>query len=130
MAPPDQLARKPESIGKPVRGVCARILNEADQEVGEKAVGRLCIRSAWTTSKKHWIETGDLAFRDAEVDIFLCGRVDDMIVEDAALFGQAHVACGTVEQTAAQMRLQRLDAPLLVVGLECAPLHLEHIAHC
>jgi acyl-CoA synthetase (AMP-forming)/AMP-acid ligase II len=80
MATPDLLRKKPESIGKPVWGACARILNEADQEVREKAVGRLCIRSAWTTSKKHWIETGDLAFRDAEGDIYLCGRIDDMIV--------------------------------------------------
>ena len=44
------------------------------------AVGRLGIRSASTTSKKDWIETGDLAFRDAEGDFFLCGRIDDMIV--------------------------------------------------
>jgi acyl-CoA synthetase (AMP-forming)/AMP-acid ligase II len=80
MATPEVLSKKPESIGKPVRGVCTRILNEADQEVGEKAVGRLCIRSSWTTSQKDWIETGDLACRDAEGDIFLCGRVDDMIV--------------------------------------------------
>jgi acyl-CoA synthetase (AMP-forming)/AMP-acid ligase II len=80
LANPAQLARKPESIGKPVRGVCARVLNEADQEVGDKAVGRLCLRSSWTTNKKNWIETGDLAYRDAEGDIFLCGRVDDMIV--------------------------------------------------
>jgi acyl-CoA synthetase (AMP-forming)/AMP-acid ligase II len=80
MATPDDVARKPESIGKPVRGVRARILNEADQEVGDKAVGRLCLRSSWTTSKKSWIETGDLAFRDAQGDFFLCGRVDDMIV--------------------------------------------------
>jgi acyl-CoA synthetase (AMP-forming)/AMP-acid ligase II len=80
MATPDSLARKPESIGKPVRGVRARIANEADQEVGDKAVGRLCLRSSWTTNKKNWIETGDLAHRDAEGDIFLCGRVDDMIV--------------------------------------------------
>jgi acyl-CoA synthetase (AMP-forming)/AMP-acid ligase II len=80
MATSDLLARKPEAIGKPVRGVRARIVNEADQEVGEKAVGRLCLRSSWTTSKKNWIDTGDLAYRDAEGDIFLCGRVDDMIV--------------------------------------------------
>lgn len=80
MAPPELLSRKPESIGKPVRGVRARIVNEADHEAGEKGVGRLCIRSSWSTSKKHWIETGDLAYRDAEGDIFLCGRIDDMIV--------------------------------------------------
>jgi len=80
MATPVSLARKPESIGRPVRGVRARIVNEADQEVGDKVVGRLCVRSSWTTNKKNWIETGDLAYRDAEGDIFLCGRVDDMIV--------------------------------------------------
>jgi acyl-CoA synthetase (AMP-forming)/AMP-acid ligase II len=80
MARPDLLARKPESIGKPVRGARARIVNEADQEICEKAVGRLCVRSAWTTNRKNWIETGDLAYRDAEGDIILCGRVDDMIV--------------------------------------------------
>jgi hypothetical protein len=76
----DLVSRKPESIGQPVRGVRARILNQADQEVDAKAIGRLCLRSPWTTIKASWIETGDLAFRDAEGDIFLCGRVDDMIV--------------------------------------------------
>jgi acyl-CoA synthetase (AMP-forming)/AMP-acid ligase II len=79
MATPEQLARKPESIGKPVRGVSARIVNEAGHEVGEKEVGQLCVRSSGTTSKNDWVETGDLAYRDAEGDIFLCGRVDDMV---------------------------------------------------
>jgi acyl-CoA synthetase (AMP-forming)/AMP-acid ligase II len=80
MGTPDLLGRKPESIGKPVPGVCAQIVNETQQELGEKAIGRLGIRSAWTTSRGSWIETGDLAYRDADGDIFLCGRVDDMIV--------------------------------------------------
>jgi fatty-acyl-CoA synthase len=80
MATPPQLARKPESIGRPVRGVRARILDEGDREVGGDGVGRLCVRSSWTTSKESWIETGDLAYRDADGDLFLCGRVDDMIV--------------------------------------------------
>jgi acyl-CoA synthetase (AMP-forming)/AMP-acid ligase II len=80
MATPDVLARKPESIGKPVRGVRAAILNEAGQAVGKGGIGRLCIRSSWTTSQGAWTETGDLAYRDDEGDIVLCGRVDDMIV--------------------------------------------------
>ena len=80
MATPESLASKPDSIGKPVRGVRARIVDDRDQECGIKAIGRLCIRSAWTTNKKNWIETGDLAYRDAEGNIVLCGRVDDMIV--------------------------------------------------
>ena len=55
-------------------------MNASDEEVGERAIGRLCLRSAWTTNTKNWIETGDLAYRDAVGDIILCGRVDDMIV--------------------------------------------------
>jgi acyl-CoA synthetase (AMP-forming)/AMP-acid ligase II len=80
MATPDVIGRKPESIGKPIQGVRARIVNDSDQEVGEKIIGRLCIRSSWTTNKTSWIETGDLAYRDSDGDIFLCGRVDDMVV--------------------------------------------------
>jgi acyl-CoA synthetase (AMP-forming)/AMP-acid ligase II len=80
MAGPDLLSRKPESIGKPVQGVRARIVNDSDQAAGERSIGRLCIRSSWTTRRNRWIETGDLAYRDADGDLFLCGRVDDMIV--------------------------------------------------
>jgi acyl-CoA synthetase (AMP-forming)/AMP-acid ligase II len=80
MGTPDVLGKKPESIGKPVRGVRARIVNETGQVAGDRTVGRLCIRSAWTTGGGSWVETGDLAYRDGDGDIFLCGRVDDMIV--------------------------------------------------
>jgi acyl-CoA synthetase (AMP-forming)/AMP-acid ligase II len=80
MADPEELRRKPDTIGKPIWGVRIRLLNEANQEVGVKEVGRLCVHSAWTVSKKNWIDTGDLAFRDADGDYFLCGRADDMIV--------------------------------------------------
>ena len=80
MATPQLLSRKPDSIGKPVRGVRAKMVDGADQVLGEKAIGRLCIRSAWTVNRSSWIETGDLACRDADGDIFLAGRVDDMIV--------------------------------------------------
>jgi acyl-CoA synthetase (AMP-forming)/AMP-acid ligase II len=120
MATPELLARKPESIGKPVRGVRARIVNEAEQPVGDKAVGRLCLRSSWTTSKKNWIETGDLAYRDAEGDIFLCGRVDDMIVSggenvypielENALVQHADVAAAAVVGIADAEFGQRLKA--------------------
>jgi fatty-acyl-CoA synthase len=88
MATADILAKKPGSIGKPVRGVRAKVVDNIDSPkerlrqriVSTNTIGRLCIRSAWTTSKKSWIETGDLAYRDLDGDLFLCGRVDDMIV--------------------------------------------------
>jgi acyl-CoA synthetase (AMP-forming)/AMP-acid ligase II len=80
LATPDTLARKPASIGKPIRGAQTQIVNESNQVVAQKGIGRLCVRSAWSTSRPSWIETGDLAYRDEDGDIYLCGRVDDMIV--------------------------------------------------
>ena len=81
MAPRKQdSASWPESIGKPVQGVRAKIVNASGRQVGENTVGQVCIRSAWSSNRKSWIETGDLAYQDAEGDIFLCGRVDDMVV--------------------------------------------------
>ncbi len=80
IATPEMLQRKPESIGRPIAGVRVRICDIAEQAVPERETGRLCIRSAWTTSRKSWIETGDLAYRDRDGDLFLCGRSDDMIV--------------------------------------------------
>ena len=80
MATPDVLSTKPESIGKPIQGVQAEIFNDSGNEVDERMIGQLCIRSTWTSNRKRWIETGDLAYRDPDEDIFLCGRIDDMIV--------------------------------------------------
>jgi acyl-CoA synthetase (AMP-forming)/AMP-acid ligase II len=57
-----------------------RLLDDAGQEAGPGSVGRVSVRSAWTSNKTAWIETGDLARRDSDGDCFLCGRIDDMIV--------------------------------------------------
>src|SRR5204862_8070543 len=61
LADPTELRRKPGAVGRAIRGVRARLLDEADREVGPGAVGRLCVRSAWAANKKGWVETGDLA---------------------------------------------------------------------
>lgn len=75
LADPELLQKQPDSIGKPITGVQVQI-----QPDGPSSKGQLCIRSAWSAGAKGWIETGDLAYRDGEGNIFLCGRVDDMIV--------------------------------------------------
>ena len=80
LAAPELLRRKPASIGQPVWGVGAQIVGEANQPVSAGSIGRLRIRSAWSVSQNRWIETGDLAYRDADGDIFLCDRIDDMVV--------------------------------------------------
>ena len=82
---PAIISRKSASIGKPILGVRARIVNDSGavlgkNELGKNEIGQLWIRSSWTSNQQSWIPTGDLAYRDGEDDIFLCGRVDDMIV--------------------------------------------------
>ncbi len=79
IATPDTLGQKPDSIGKPVSGVTAKI-TKADQVADAQQIGQLLIRSRWSAKQNRWIETGDLAYQDADGDLFLCGRTDDMIV--------------------------------------------------
>ncbi|MGE3800116.1 MAG: class I adenylate-forming enzyme family protein [Candidatus Kapaibacterium sp.] len=77
---PEMIQQKPESIGKPMKGVRVQIVDDLGNEVADYETGQLRICSAWTTNRKHWLETGDLAYRDVEGYIFLAGRIDDMIV--------------------------------------------------
>ena len=80
MAGPASLARKPESIGRAIRGVEVRITVASSREATPGDVGRLSLRSSWTIQAGEWIDTGDLARRDTDGDIVLCGRADDMII--------------------------------------------------
>lgn len=80
MATPELLSRKANSIGKPIRGVQAKIADFTGATVNPGEIGQLLIRSSWTSQRKQWIETGDLARCDSEGDIILCGRVDEMVV--------------------------------------------------
>ncbi|NJK41201.1 MAG: AMP-binding protein [Acaryochloridaceae cyanobacterium SU_2_1] len=78
LAAPELLQRHPESIGKPIVGVQVQIQHDGSQQQHPK--GQLCIRSTWSTGSNQWIKTGDLAYRDIQGNLFLCGRVDDMVV--------------------------------------------------
>lgn len=80
MATPEKLAKKPKSIGQPVYGVKIKITDSNNQLVIKGNIGRLLIKNAWSISREEWIETGDLAYQDREGDVFLCGRIDDMII--------------------------------------------------
>lgn len=80
MAGPELLRRKPQTIGTPLPGVRTHLVDTAGRSVGPGVVGRLQISSAWTISGARWIDTGDLAYRDAACAMILCGRSDDMIV--------------------------------------------------
>ncbi|SCB98591.1 class I adenylate-forming enzyme family protein [Gilliamella intestini] len=73
IATPDDLAIKPTTIGRPLKGLCAKLVAKEDKK-------ELYIKCAWSTLGNRWVATGDLADKDAEGFYYLKGRVDDMIV--------------------------------------------------
>jgi len=82
IATPEDLAYSPNTIGRPIRGVRLRILDERGKEAPAGRVGRICVRNRWSakTGAPGWIETGDLGYRDERGYYFLRGRTDSMIV--------------------------------------------------
>lgn len=85
---------KPASIGKPVRGILAEILDENWNvaDFGEK--GHLALKTPWPSMfcdywgnrdkyesrfKNHWYITGDLAYKDDEGYFYFVSREDDVI---------------------------------------------------
>jgi acyl-CoA synthetase (AMP-forming)/AMP-acid ligase II len=80
-AAPADLAEAPDTIGREIWGVRVTVRDAADACVPDGKAGRLCVESSAAVSRRGWIETGDIGFRDpASGRLFVRGRVDDMIV--------------------------------------------------
>ena len=90
--PPEDVRRKPGSVGFPLFHVEVKIIKE-DRECGADEVGELLIRGShvckgyWhnpdETAKAirdGWLYTGDLARRDSEGYYYIVGRSKDMII--------------------------------------------------
>ncbi len=80
------------SIGRPARGVKARIVDDAGRDVGSGASGELVVRSGGVVSGywrneaataeafgDGWLRTGDVARRDAERWFYMVDRKKDQI---------------------------------------------------
>jgi fatty-acyl-CoA synthase len=82
MATPQDLRNSTNTIGRAIAGVKLQILDSDEKKVEVGKVGRLCLKSSWAIkdTKNKAIETGDLAYKDENGYIFLCGRNDEMIV--------------------------------------------------
>ncbi|HBO37596.1 MAG TPA: hypothetical protein DD638_02925, partial [Pasteurellaceae bacterium] len=81
LATPEMLAQKPNSIGRPFPGVKVLLRKSSGEICATNEIGELWLETSWSARKdKCALFTGDLAYQDADGDIFLKGRADDMAV--------------------------------------------------
>lgn len=82
IATPQDLRYSAKTLGKKIKGVQLKILDENGKEVKVGDVGQFCVKDRWSMRIKNspWIKTGDMGYRDKNGYYFLCGRVDDMVV--------------------------------------------------
>jgi long-chain acyl-CoA synthetase len=82
---------KPGSVGRPVPGVEVKILDDSEEEVDEHDPGELLVRGAnlfsgyWPDGsdgpdEEGWFRTGDIAYADAEGDLYLVDRARELIL--------------------------------------------------
>ncbi len=89
-----EMGRKPGSVGRPIPGCEARIVDDAGAVLGVDEPGELQLRGPMITPGYHddpaataraisadgWLATGDLARIDDEGYVFVLDRVKDMII--------------------------------------------------
>jgi fatty-acyl-CoA synthase len=90
IATPTDLGNEPGSVGKVVRGVVVKILNDEGEEVTAGATGRIFVGNAaqfegYTGGEtkeqiKGLMSSGDVGHFDREGRLFIDGRDDEMIV--------------------------------------------------
>lgn len=99
--PPEDVRRKPGSVGVPLFHVDVKVINESDEECDAAEVGELVIRGPhmcagyWNDPRATeeairpltsspdgpaWLRTGDLAHRDEEGYYYIVGRSKDMFI--------------------------------------------------
>jgi fatty-acyl-CoA synthase len=82
LASPQNLNLHSQSIGKPIKGVTLKVLDNSSIPVSTNTIGTIHIKTSWSMKnvKNKYHTTGDMGFINSEGYIFLKGRVDDMIV--------------------------------------------------
>jgi len=90
--PPEWFERTPLSVGKSLRSVSVKIIDENDNEAAPFALGQLWVKGTNVMKgyyrdqkltdavlKGGWLYTGDIACVNQEGHLFIKGRADDMI---------------------------------------------------
>lgn len=111
---------KPGSMGKPLPGITAAIVNPDDngniqEETQPMVVGELAVRPGWPSMfrgylnqqekyqscfTKDWYLSGDLAMKDEEGYFWFVGRKDDLIKSSGHLIGPFEVESALLEHPA------------------------------
>ncbi|MCL6639089.1 MAG: acetate--CoA ligase [Firmicutes bacterium] len=107
---------KPGSMGRPIPGIYASIVDEQGRELPPLEVGQLAIRAGWPAmmggiwkdEEKYreyfrlppWYLTGDLAYRDPDGFFWFQGRVDDVIKKAGERIGPFEVENKLIEHPA------------------------------
>jgi acyl-CoA synthetase (AMP-forming)/AMP-acid ligase II len=108
--PPGEAARRPGSVGKPMRGVEVRIVGEDGEpvEIGEVGEIALRIRSGerryWNdaeatarTWRDGWVHTGDLGRLDKDGFLYVVDRAKDVIIRGGYNVASAEVEAAVFE---------------------------------
>ncbi|MBO7744973.1 acetate--CoA ligase [Paenibacillus sp. MWE-103] len=107
---------KPGSMGKPIPGVQAAIIDDAGNELPPYRMGNLAIRTPWPSMMRKvwnnpakyeeyfripgWYISGDSAYRDEEGYFWFQGRIDDVINTAGERVGPFEVESKLVEHPA------------------------------
>jgi acetyl-CoA synthetase len=107
---------KPGSMGRPIPGVEAAILDDAGNELAPYRMGNLAIKTPWPSMMRKiwnnpskfeeyfripgWYISGDSAYRDEDGYFFFQGRVDDVINTAGERVGPFEVESKLVEHPA------------------------------
>lgn len=107
---------KPGSMGKPIPGVYAAIINDQGIELPPLEMGQLAVKSGWPAMMRGiwkdqekyseyfrippWYLTGDLAYKDQEGYYWFQGRIDDVIKVASERVGPFEIESKLVEHPA------------------------------
>ena len=106
---------RPGSMGRPIPGIAATILDDNYAEVQPEKEGHLAIKPGWPSMfqtywnnhdlyqsrfKQGWYITGDRAYRDSEGYFWFVGRTDDVINTAGHLVGPFEVESALIEHPA------------------------------
>ncbi len=107
---------KPGSMGKPIPGVHAAIVDDQGNELPANRMGNLAIKKGWPSMmraiwnrpekyesyflKGDWYVSGDSAYKDEDGYFWFQGRVDDVIMTSGERVGPFEVESKLVEHAA------------------------------